>query len=178
MDHWHSHAHRRVFRRSRILSLEEEEGRTDGTGSRHHFKAWQVSSVFHRVLLTRPDTDRSKAEVVLKELVTNAKHVNVPSGDYFTRIDGIYTTLSDDTYIAFVTFPKTRTEHHNRGIVFYGNTAKAFYDYHKDLRDAPQAVLKTQAEEERTIEQAAPAVNHRSAPLTPPCVRVSYTAVY
>ena len=99
---------------------------------------------------TCPESDRSKAEAILKELVPNAKIINIPSGDYFTRIDGIYTKLSDETYIAFVTFPKTGTEPHNRGIVFYGNTAKAFYDYHKDLRDVPPAVLVKQAEKEST----------------------------
>lgn len=88
-----------------------------------------------------PEADRSQAESILSKLVPNAKIVNVPSGDYFTRIDGIYTKLSDETYIAFVTFPKIGTENRNRGIVFYGNTAKAFYDYHKELRDAPSAVL-------------------------------------
>jgi len=45
-----------------------------------------------------------------------------------------------------VTFPKMGTEHRNRGIVFYGNTAKAFYDYHRDLRDAKRAVIDTQVE--------------------------------
>lgn len=85
-----------------------------------------------------PESDRRAAEDALKQLVPNAKIVNVPSGDYFTRIDGIYAKLSDDTYIAFVTFPKMGTEHRNRGIIFYGNTAKAFYDYHLDLRDARQ----------------------------------------
>ena len=97
-----------------------------------------------------PEADRCKAESVLGELIPNAKIVNVPSGDYFTRIDGIYTKLSDETYIAFVTFPKTGTGTRNRGIVFYGNTAKAFYEYHKDLRDAPPAVLEEQAEKEST----------------------------
>ncbi len=97
-----------------------------------------------------PESDRSKAEATLKQLIPNAKIVNVPSGDYFTRIDGIYTKLSDDTHIAFVTFPKTGSDHRNRGIVFYGHTAKAFYDYHRDLRDAPPAVLEKQAKPEST----------------------------
>ncbi len=88
------------------------------------------------------ETERNKAEDALKDLVPNTKIVSVPAGDYFTRIDGIYAKLSDETYIAFVTFPKIGTEHRNRGIVFYGNTAKAFYDYHRDLRDAPYAVLE------------------------------------
>lgn len=101
-----------------------------------------------------PEDERSTAEAALKELVPNATIVNVPSGDYFTRIDGIYAKLSDETYIAFVTFPKTGTEHRNRGIVFYGNTAKAFYDYHRDLRDAPPAVLDEQSETKGTTTES------------------------
>ena len=93
-----------------------------------------------------PESDRSKGEAVLKKLIPDAKITYVPPGNYFTRIDGIYTKLSDDTYIAFVTFPKTGTDHRNRGIVFYGHVAKAFYDYHRDLRDAPPAVSEKQAE--------------------------------
>lgn len=82
-----------------------------------------------------PEDDRQKAEVALKELVPKAQVVNVPSSEYFTSIDGIFTELSDGTHIAFVTFPKTGNDHHNRGIVFYGNTAKAFFDYFEDLKN-------------------------------------------
>ncbi len=92
------------------------------------------------------EADLAKAEAVLKNLIADAKIISVPSGDYFTSIDGIFTELSDGTHIAFVTFPKTGSEHHNRGIVFYGHTAKAFFEYYRDLRDAPAAVLKKQAE--------------------------------
>ncbi|VFM97935.1 MAG: hypothetical protein BECKG1743D_GA0114223_102733 [Candidatus Kentron sp. G] len=91
-----------------------------------------------------PDADRIQAEATLKELAPNAKIVGVPSGDYFTRIDGIFTELSDGTHIAFVTFPKTGTEDHNRGIVFYGHTARAFFEYYRDLRDASRSVLEKQ----------------------------------
>jgi hypothetical protein len=97
-----------------------------------------------------PESDRAKAEVALKELLPNAKIVSVPPGDYFTSIDGIFTELSDETHIAFVTFPKTGTEHHNRGIVFYGHTARAFFEYFRDLRDAPTSELETQARTEST----------------------------
>ena len=82
-----------------------------------------------------PESDRTKAEAVLKELLPDAKVVSVPSSERFTSIDGIFMELSDGTHIAFVTFPKTGTEHHNRGIVFYGHTAKAFFEYYRDLRD-------------------------------------------
>jgi hypothetical protein len=91
------------------------------------------------------EADRAASEAALKTLVPNAKIVSVPSGDYFTSIDGIFTELSDGTHIAFVTFPKTGTEHHNRGIVFYGHTAKAVFEYCRDLRDAPQSQLEQQA---------------------------------
>lgn len=97
-----------------------------------------------------PESDRLKAEAVLKGLLPNAKIINIPSGDYYTRIDGIYTELSDGTHIAFVTFPKTGTDHRNRGIVFYGHTAKAFFDYHRDLRDAPPSHLEKRVGTEST----------------------------
>lgn len=50
--------------------------------------------------------------------------------------------------VALVTCPKTRTEYRTRIVMFYGNTAKAFYDYHRDLCDLPPAVLDKQAERE------------------------------
>ena len=103
-----------------------------------------------------PKPDQAAAEAVLKTLVPNAKIVSVPSGDYFTSIDGIFTELSDGTHIAFVTFPKTGLEHHNRGIVFYGHTAKAFFEYFRNLRDAPQSQLEQQAEATSTIEDSTP----------------------
>nr|VFK26913.1 MAG: hypothetical protein BECKMB1821G_GA0114241_10248 [Candidatus Kentron sp. MB]VFK31168.1 MAG: hypothetical protein BECKMB1821I_GA0114274_10217 [Candidatus Kentron sp. MB]VFK75374.1 MAG: hypothetical protein BECKMB1821H_GA0114242_10218 [Candidatus Kentron sp. MB] len=95
-----------------------------------------------------PEADRTKAEAMLKELVPNARIVNVSSVDYFTSIDGIFTELSDGTHIAFVTFPKTGTEDHNRGIVFYGHTAKAFFEYFRDLRDVSESVLGQRTEAE------------------------------
>jgi len=80
--------------------------------------------------------DIEKAEAVLKEFVPNSKIVMVPSQEHFTSIDGIYAQLSDKTHIAFVTFPNIGPEHQNRGIVFYGHIAEAFFTYYSDLRDA------------------------------------------
>ncbi len=81
----------------------------------------------------------ASSEAILKQLVPHGAIVNIPSDTFFTSIDGIFTELSDGTHIAFVTFPKTCSEHHNRGIVFYGHTAKAFFEYYRDLRDASPA---------------------------------------
>ena len=79
--------------------------------------------------------DIEKAEAVLKEFVPNSKIVMVPSQEHFTSIDGIYAQLSDKTHIAFVTFPNIGPEHQNRGIVFYGHIAEAFFTYYSDLRE-------------------------------------------
>lgn len=80
--------------------------------------------------------ERDSAETVLQALVPDGKIVMVPSNDRFTNIDGIYTAFPDGTHIAFVTFPKTAPEHKNRGIVFYGHIARAFFEYYRDLTNA------------------------------------------
>ena len=80
--------------------------------------------------------DIGKAETILKELVPSSKIVMVPAQEHFTSIDGIYAQLSDKTHIAFVTFPNMGPEHQNRGIVFYGHIAEAFFTYYGDLRNA------------------------------------------
>jgi len=79
--------------------------------------------------------DIKKAESILKELVPSGKIVTVPAQEHFTRIDGIYAQLSDKTHIAFVTFPNMGPDHQNRGILFYGHIAEAFFTYYSDLRD-------------------------------------------
>ncbi len=80
--------------------------------------------------------DRKKAESILKKLVTNSSIVIVPSQEKLTSIDGIFLRLPDKTHIAFVTFPKVdRAKHQNRGVVFYGHIAEAFFAYYRDLRD-------------------------------------------
>ncbi len=82
-----------------------------------------------------PEKDRKKAEAVLKDYIKNSRIINIPLKEVFTSIDGVFAELSDQTYIAFITFPKLGLENRNRGIIFYGNTAKSFFDYYKDLRD-------------------------------------------
>lgn len=82
-----------------------------------------------------PSEDIKKAEAILRELVPSGKIVMVPSQEHFTSIDGIYAQLSDKTHIAFVTFPQTGPEHQNRGIVFYGHIAEAFFTYYRDLSE-------------------------------------------
>lgn len=82
-----------------------------------------------------PATDLDTARHALGDLVTNSRVVSVPSSEFFTSIDGVFTELSDGTHIAFVTFPKV-AEKRNRGVVFYGHVARAFYTYYRDLRDA------------------------------------------
>jgi len=79
--------------------------------------------------------DKDVAEGILKGLVPNSNIVVIPSSEYITSIDGIFCELSDETDIAFVTFPKMSDENNNRGIIFYGHTAKAFYEYYRDLRN-------------------------------------------
>ena len=80
-------------------------------------------------------TDKEATEATLKELVSNSKVVIVPSSEYITSIDGIFCELPDETNIAFVTFPKMSDGSSNRGIIFYGHTARAFYEYFRDLRN-------------------------------------------
>ena len=79
--------------------------------------------------------EQKSAEAVLGELVPDGKLIMISSDEHFTSIDGIYSELSDGTHIAFVTFPKMGSEHQNRGIVFYGHIARAFFSYYRDLRD-------------------------------------------
>lgn len=80
--------------------------------------------------------DKETAAKHLKSLVKNSNIIVVPSSEYITSIDGIFCELSDETNIAFVTFPKMNEKSSNRGIIFYGHTARAFYEYFRDLRDA------------------------------------------
>ena len=82
------------------------------------------------------NNEKEATENILKELVPNSGIVIVPSSEYITSIDGIFCELPDETNIAFVTFPKMSDGSSSRGIIFYGHTARSFYEYFQDLRDA------------------------------------------
>ena len=96
-----------------------------------------VGASFARLTTDRvcPASDLAVARDALAQLVTNSKIVTIPSSEFFTSIDGVFTELSDGTHIAFVTFPKV-AEKSNRGVIFYGHVARAFYSYYRELRDA------------------------------------------
>lgn len=84
--------------------------------------------------------DKKQAEAILKVFVPNSKVAIIPSREYFTSIDGIYARLSDETYLAFVTFPDMGPERQNQGILFCGRIAEMFFTYYRDLSQTSDAV--------------------------------------
>ncbi len=81
------------------------------------------------------EADARSARQVLNQILPGASLVVVPQDTSTTCVDGLFCKLYDDTYLAFVTFPTTKEYSHNRGILFYGNIARAFFEYYRDLRD-------------------------------------------
>ena len=78
--------------------------------------------------------DARKAKECLDSILPGASLIVLPKELFITSIDGIFCKLTDETYLAFATFPKTGEQHKNRGILFYGDIARAFFEYYNDLK--------------------------------------------
>ena len=85
------------------------------------------------------EDDAIIAKESLDSILPGASIVVLPENLFITSIDGIFCKLTDQTYLAFATFPKTGEQQRNRGILFYGEIAKAFFEYYRDISDKIKA---------------------------------------
>lgn len=73
------------------------------------------------------------ARAALEELKEGARLVVIPSGELFSRVDGMFCQFSDDTYVCFVAFRSPAGSSRNAGAIFIGRLASAFFQYYADL---------------------------------------------
>lgn len=118
-------------------------------GERDHARLLPKGVEFARLTTLRgiQDNELKDARDKLSEFVKHSEIIAVGDNENITKIDGIFAELADKTYFAFVTFPNLKLNKENRGVVFYGNIAKAFFLYYKDLKDSNKSV----AEKEKVI---------------------------
>jgi len=74
-----------------------------------------------------------KARESLSKILEGSNLAVIPKGEAFTRIDGIYCRLSDDTHLAFIAFRDPESPAENRGVIFRDGIAKNFFDYYEKL---------------------------------------------
>jgi len=70
---------------------------------------------------------------VKSAMQTNLKGSNlivIPETAYITKIDGIFSKLSDDSYLTFIAFRNNDNPEKNKGVIFRDGIAKGFYEYY------------------------------------------------
>ena len=75
---------------------------------------------------------------VKKAMQKNLKGSNlivIPENAYITKIDGIFSKLSDDSYLTFIAFRNQDKPEKNKGVIFRDGIAKGFYEYYEKIID-------------------------------------------
>jgi hypothetical protein len=69
----------------------------------------------------------------MQKILKGSNLVVIPENAYITKIDGIFSKLSDDSYITFIAFRNQDKPEKNKGVIFRDGIAKGFYEYYAKI---------------------------------------------
>ena len=78
----------------------------------------------------------SSAEIAtesLSRILKGSNLVVIPRNEAFTRMDGIYCRLSDDTHLSFLTFRDPENKGRNKGIFIRDGIAETMFEYYETI---------------------------------------------
>ena len=69
----------------------------------------------------------------MQKILKGSNLVVVPEDAYITKIDGIFSKLSDDSHLTFIAFRNHDNPEKNKGVIFRDGIAKGFFEYYKKI---------------------------------------------
>ncbi len=71
----------------------------------------------------------------MENILKGSNLIVIPEDAYITKIDGIFSKLSDDTYLTFIAFRNHEIPEKNKGVIFRDGIAKGFFEYYERIID-------------------------------------------
>ena len=69
----------------------------------------------------------------MQKILKGSNLIVVPENAFITKIDGIFSKLSDDSYLTFIAFRNHEKPEKNKGVIFRDGIAKGFFEYYKKI---------------------------------------------
>ncbi len=79
------------------------------------------------------NTDEVEVKKTMHTILKGSNLIVVPEYEYITKIDGIFSKLSDESYITFIAFRNQDKPEKNKGVIFRDGIAKGFYEYYRKI---------------------------------------------
>lgn len=74
-----------------------------------------------------------KCKENMEQLLPKSKLIVIPHGVIFSRIDGTFCRLSDNSYLALVSFHDPKETKDNQAVVFRDGIAENYFNYYNEL---------------------------------------------
>lgn len=77
--------------------------------------------------------DESAVKKKMQNILKGANFIVIPENAFITKIDGIFSKLSDDSYLTFISFRNHERPKKNKGVIFRDGIAKGFFEYYERI---------------------------------------------
>lgn len=77
--------------------------------------------------------DEKHVAGAMQKILKGSNLIVIPESAYITKIDGIFSRLSDDSYITFIAFRNQDMPEKNKGVIFRDGIARGFYEYYEKI---------------------------------------------
>jgi hypothetical protein len=74
-----------------------------------------------------------KSRESLFNILKGSSLIVVPRGEAITRMDGIFCSFNDDTYLSFTAFRHPKDPNENKGVIFRDGIARSFFEYYQAI---------------------------------------------
>jgi len=78
-------------------------------------------------------TSAQKTQTTMTSLLAGSRLVVLPSPCAATQIDGIFSRMEDDSYVAFFSLKRVVVVEENRGLVCRGSLAQLLFNYYREV---------------------------------------------